>query len=274
LISVVVLPVLPNRDLGPWSTLNPYKIWWLVVLVAAVSYVGYFAQRVAGNRSGTLAAALFGGMVSSTAVTLALSRGATASRLGGKDGQEALLAAGIIVASSLMFVRMLVVIAPAAPGLIPRLAPPLCASAIVGFAAAALSAWRLRRQSAVGDQRMRQRNPLDLSTALQFGLILATIMVVSRGVTAALGDRGVYLAALVGGIADVDAISLSLASMAAQGALGASPAVLGILTAAAVNTLVKIGIAFGLAGWRLGLRVATPMAASLLTGAAALFFAS
>ena len=104
LISVVLLPILPDRGFGPWSAVNPYSIWWMVVMVAAISYVGYFGIRLLGSERGLLITGLFGGLVSSTAVTASFARlGKDQSR----EGQE-LVAAGIVLASATMFPRMLV----------------------------------------------------------------------------------------------------------------------------------------------------------------------
>jgi uncharacterized membrane protein (DUF4010 family) len=265
LISVVVLPVLPNRGFGPWQALNPYKLWWMVVLVAGVSYVGYFAQRIGGSRRGTLATALFGGMISSTAVTLTLSRRAAVDHR-----HDDVLAAAIVVASSLMFVRLLAIVAPVAPMLVAPLAVPLGVAAVVGFAVAGMMAWRMRQRSPAGDHEMKHRNPLDLSMALKFGLLLAAILVLSRALRAWLGDQGVYLIAAAGGVADVDAIALSIAAMAEQGAVAVSAAVAGMLIAVTVNTLVKSAIALGFGGFWFGLRVGLPMVVALVCGAATL----
>ena len=265
LISVVVLPVLPNRGFGPWQALNPYKLWWMVVLVAGISYVGYFAQKIGGSHRGTLAEALFGGMISSTAVTLTLSRRAAADH-----GHDDVLAAAIVVASSLMFVRLLAIVAPVAPLLVAPLAVPLGVAAVVGFAAAGMMAWRMRQRSPAGDHEIKHRNPLDLSMALKFGLLLAAILVLSRALRAWLGDRGVYLIAAAGGVADVDAIALSIASMAEQGTVTVRAGVAGMLIAVAVNTMVKSAIALGFGGFRFGLRVGLPMVVALVCGAATL----
>lgn len=270
LISVVMLPILPDREFGPWQALNPYRIWWMVVLVAGVSYLGYFAQRIWGRNRGTLATGLFGGMVSSTAVAVTLSRRAAAGHR-----HRDTLAAGIVVASSMMFARMLVILAPVAPALIAPLAPPLAAAATVGLGAGAALALRSRgEEPQARESDVEVRNPLDLSTALRFGLFLAAVMVLSRGLEAWIGDRGLYLGAAATGLADVDAIALSAAAMAGRGDVTASVAAVAVLIACVVNTATKAVIAAALGGLALGIRVGVSMALSLAAGAAALWLGS
>ena len=258
LISVVVLPILPNQGFGPWEALNPYRMWWMVVLVASVSYCGYVAQRLWGKEWGVLATALFGGMVSSTAVTVDLARRS-------REGEESadVLGAGMIAASSLMFLRILVILAPVAPALVLPLAAPLSAAGLVGVAVAAALAYRARQtRRKANDRDGTIGNPLDLPAALKFGLLLGAVIVVSRGLHAWLGDRGLYLGAAAAGLADVDAIALSIAEISRGGS--PSPAlILAILIAAAVNTAVKTTIALSSGSRGVGLRMAFGMTLAL-----------
>ena len=154
--------------------------------------------------------------------------------------------------------------------LVAPLSVPLGVAAVVGFGAAGMMARRMRQRSPAGDHEIKHRNPLDLSMALKFGLLLAAILVLSRALRAWLGDRGVYLIAAAGGVADVDAIALSIASMAEQGTVTVSAGVAGMLIAVAVNTMVKSAIALGFGGFRFGLRVGLPMVVALVCGAATL----
>jgi uncharacterized membrane protein (DUF4010 family) len=263
LISVVMLPVLPDRGLGPWHALNPYRLWWMVVLVAGISYLGYLADRLWGGRRGSLVTGLFGGLASSTAVAVALSRRSPSSRRYSDS-----LAAGIVVASSVMFPRLFVVVLVVAAALARRLAAPIAAAALVGLAGAVALTVRQRGEPEQrGEESMRLRNPLDLSTAFKFGVLLTVIMVGARAVGRWGGDRGLYLAAGAAGLADVDAIALSVASMWSHGEVSASAAATAVLIAAAVNTLMKSAIAFVLGGGRLGVRVAVPLAVALTAGA-------
>jgi uncharacterized membrane protein (DUF4010 family) len=265
LISVVMLPILPNRALGPWQAFNPYEIWWMVVLIALLSYVGYFANKLLGERRGVIVTGLFGGMTSSTAVTLTLSPLARSR----KQEQE-VVAAAILAASAIMFPRMLIIAAVVKPEVAMKLATPLGVAALLTTAAAGWLAWRSRdTQPEKTSQDLQTRNPLDLWFALKFGLLLTVIMVVSRAAEGALGNRGLFTIAGISGLADVDAITLSVSSMVRQGQANVDAAVIAILIAAAVNTMVKPALMTFIAGLRAASFVAIPLLLALAGGAAA-----
>ncbi len=277
LISVVLLPILPDRGYGPWQALNPYKIWWMVVLIAGVSYVGYIAIKWAGRTRGVMVTGLCGGLVSSTAVTVALAR-----RARGRPDERDLCAAGITAASSIMFPRMALVLAVVAPGMALGLSAPLLAAGAVGLLAAGLlvrrgHAMATRQNDAQADGAAGAntgaadpRNPLDLATALQFGALLAAIFLLARAARAWLGDAGLLALAVVSGLGDVDAIVLSFSAMAVQGGIPAALAAAGILLAALANTVVKTGLAFVIGGPGLGLRTGLALACALAAGGATL----
>ncbi|MFP5430134.1 MAG: MgtC/SapB family protein [Gammaproteobacteria bacterium] len=259
LITVVALPILPDQGYGPWGALNPHRIWWMVVLIATMSFAGYFAVRVAGARRGLMLTGLLAGLVSSTALTMTFSRLArTQSRL------AELLAAGILVACGTMFLRVLVEVAVVHPALLPDLLPALLVMAAIVYGAAA---WHWYRQQASGSDVLPEAsaNPLQLRTALQFGGLLALIMLAAAGAKEWLGDAGIYLLAAVSGINDVDAITLSVANLARNG-LNDVVAANAIALAAAVNTLVKGGIAVTLAGPVLLGRVLLPLLLAIVAG--------
>ncbi len=259
LISVVVLPVLPDRGYGPWQALNPYVLWWMVVLIAAISFAGYAAMRIVGPGRGVLLTGLLGGLVSSTAVTLGF------GRLGRDLGAPRLFAAGIVVASATMFPRMLVEVAAVNRALLAQAALPLGAMAAFGFAAA----WMLARDTTGRAPEVPLGNPLRLGQAVQFGLLLAAVTLAAHALDAWLGEEGLYALAAVAGLTDVDAITLSLSRMA-HGGLEAAVAVRGMVLAAFVNTAVKAGLAVAVGGRRLGLRVAAALAPAAAAGATCL----
>jgi uncharacterized membrane protein (DUF4010 family) len=263
LISVVLLPILPNRTFGPWQALNLYQLWWLVVLVAAISYVGYFAVKVLGGERGVIVTGMFGGLVSAGAVTLDLSRSAKID-----PSNEAPAVPGIVVASAIMFPRMLAIAAPVAAALVPPLALPLGLGGVAGFV---LAGWYMRHvghEHGVEAQRaVVVHNPLELRTAIQFALLLAVILVGARGLKVWLGDGGLYLAAAAAGLADVNAITLSVATMYSRGEVSMPPAVGAILIAAAVNTLIRPVFAYAIAGPRLALRLTIPLIITLVAAA-------
>ena len=264
LISVVLLPLLPDRGYGPWEALNPYVIWWMVVLIAAISFVGYFAIRIVGARAGTLATAVFGGLASSTATTLSL------SRIGrGKRSAAPLLAGGILLACGTMFPRMVLVATVIHPALFAPLLWPAAVMAAVIYGGALLMMF-----GSTGDldsDDVLPRNPLELGSALTFGALLAAVMLAGKALAEWFGDLGIYVLAAASGIADVDAITLSLTKMSQQD-LALEVAAVGIVIAASVNSLVKAGLAVGVGGRALGWRVAVPMLIAVIAGLAIVLF--
>jgi uncharacterized membrane protein (DUF4010 family) len=258
LISVVLLPLLPNQGYGPWQALNPYEIWWMVVLIASISFAGYYAIKLVGKRRGTLFTGLFGGLASSTALTLHF------SRLAREDSaMTPMLAPAILVACGTMFPRMLLVATLINPALLQPLLWPAAVMALITYASAG---WYWYAQPRVGgDAEALLDNPLELKAALSFGALLALIMLVAQGLKSWLGDGGMLLLAAVSGITDVDAINLTLSRMS-QDELPVALAVSAIVIAAAVNSLVKGMIATGIGGRALGLRVALPLLGAGLAG--------
>ena len=269
LISVVILPILPNRGMGPWASFNPYEIWWMVVMIAGISYVGYFAIKILGEERGIMLTGLFGGLVSSTAVALTMSPQANTNRK-----TRDLVAAAILCASATMFPRMFVIAAIVAPSLVPTLAWPLGAAAVVSFAAAGWFAWQARdNQGAEAAAQLKPNNPLDLWFAVKFGAALAVIMVVARAAKVLLGNRGLFLFAGISGFVDVDAITLSVSSMLNQGQARLDAATVAILIPATINTMVKPAIMTFMAGFSAALRVWIGLLLALAAGALAFWLA-
>lgn len=258
LISVVLLPILPNRGFGPWEALNPYAIWWMVVLIAAISFVGYFAVKIGGAARGTVFTGLAGGLASSTALTLHF------SRLAARDPALArVLATGILLACGTMFPRMLLVASLLNRELFQPLLVPALAMAVCVYAPAL---FYLRRQSRVQSYEASPlRNPLELRTALGFGLLLAVVMLLGKALQELSGEAGVLVLAAASGVADVDAITLSLARMSGED-LALAVAAIGVVIAGAINSLVKGAMAGVIGGRAIGLRVALPLAAAAGAG--------
>ncbi len=258
LLSVVVLPLLPDQGYGPWQALNPHRIWWMVVLIAAISFVGYFAVKTAGTRKGSLFTALFAGLSSSTALTLHFSRLARA-----QPELSPLFATGILLACGTMLPRIAVILAITAPALLPSALPAIALMTLTLYGVALLQ-WR-----SLGVDRDETAtpltNPLELRAAIGFGALLALILVLAKGMELWLGGAGVLALAAASGIADVDAITLSLGGMS-QASLDPRVAITGIVVAAAVNCLVKGGMAVAVGGARLTRPVALPLAGAALLG--------
>lgn len=262
LISVVLLPVLPDQGYGPWGAFNPYQVWWLVVLIAGLSFIGYLAMKLVGTERGILLTGLFGGVVSSTATTLTFSRLARHLSVG------RVLSAGALVASITMFPRVLIITSVVNAQLFAYLLAPM---ALITLVATGYAVWLWRNSVGNPDTGgMLLKNPLQLKSALLFGALLAVIMLLAEAFRAWLGDRGIYLLAVVSGLADVDAISLSLAHMARTD-LAVEVAARAILVAALVNTLVKGLLVFFIAGGAMARSFAPGLVLMLLAGVAGLF---
>ncbi|HEY9120230.1 MAG TPA: MgtC/SapB family protein [Marinobacter sp.] len=258
-ISVVMLPLLPDQDMGPGGVLNPREIWWMVVLIASVSFVGYFAIRLAGTSKGILFTSLFAGLSSSTALTLHYARQSTIS-----PEVSPQFASGILIACGTMFPRILIYCALINPALLPQLAWPVAVMTLLLYLPAFIIWNRNRGRLEVSRPELTQ-NPLDLKSALVFGVLLVAILLLGEFLQEWLGNLGIYVLAASSGIADVDAITLSLTRMS-QDTLAGPTAVIGIVIAAATNNLVKAGIAGAIGRRELGVRVAGPMIGSLLAG--------
>jgi uncharacterized membrane protein (DUF4010 family) len=254
LISVVVLPALPDEGYGPLQALNPLEIWRLVVLVAAISFAAYVAVKVAGAQRGVLLTGLLGGLVSSTSVTLNF------ARMARETERHTLLAAGVLVASATMFLRILVVVTILNPSVVAKLVLPFVVMSLPLFLAAAYWAWH---ENLSPGAELRLSNPVELRHALKFGALLALTLLLTKVLQEWWGVSGLYLLAAVAGIADVDAITLSAARMKTADAAIASHA---IAIAALTNTLTKGLLAWTFGGKKFGFAVLTPIAIALACG--------
>lgn len=257
LISVVVLPVLPNQGYGPWQAINPYEVWWMVVLIAGISFAGYLAVSVGGAHKGTLFTGLFAGLASSTALTWHFAR--LAKR---EPKMTPTLAIGILIACGTMLPRMAAIAVLFNWNLLRALLPPALVMTLVIYAVAL---WQMRRVSARLETAPPMENPLELKFALTFGVLLAVVLLLTKALDAWLGHAGLLLLAAVSGIANVDAITLSLARASREGDL-VVVAVTGLVIAAAANSVVKAAIAALIGGRALGLKVMPPLVAAIVAG--------
>ncbi|MGK2287205.1 MgtC/SapB family protein [Pedomonas sp. V897] len=260
-MSFLLLPILPNRTIDPWESVNPARIWLLAILIASISFGGYVAMRVFGQRLGIVMAALAGGLASSTATTLAL------ARLGrGEPASARPLAAGILISCVVMAARVGVVATLLNPSLLPALWPPLAAGGVV-LALGALAL--LFHTSGHPHPVIPAANPLELGMAIKLALAIGVIMLVSEVVQEQFGSAGTLVVAAVSGVVDVDAITISVASME-DSRLGLDTAIQAIVLAAGVNTLSKVVMAFWVGGAPIGRPVALGSAAALAAAGAAL----
>lgn len=258
-MTFIFLPLLPRRAIDPWGAFNPFEIWLMTIMIAGISFIGYVAVRLVGDRRGIAAAGLAGGLASSTAVTLEMGRLAREY-----PGEERLMTAGALLASGVMCPRLLAVVSLVDPGFAWRLAPPLGAATLV-FAGAGFFLAQRPSASPEGEQRLRIDNPLDLGAALKFGALLSLIMILAKLATGAAGSAGAYWLAAISGLADVDAISLSMARLG-QLEIGPGPAARAILLAVAVNTVSKAALGWMTGGARMGPRLSLVSALAAAAG--------
>jgi uncharacterized membrane protein (DUF4010 family) len=265
--TFIVLPVLPDRTFDPWNAVNPHKLWLLVILISALSLVGYVASRWLGPRRGSALTGLFGGLVSSTAVTLSFSRRSIEERA--VANQQDALAAGLMLAWSIMFVRVVIAVAVVNQSLVPGILVPMLAMGAICLAAAVYFFLASRRAAPAGsEQSVPLKNPFSLTPAVKFALLFAAVLVIVKLAETYLPRSGFYLVAAVAGLTDVDAIALSMAEYAKTGDGQVAAASIAIATLS--NTLAKCGLVVFLADKRLKLRIALATGLILIVGAVAI----
>jgi uncharacterized membrane protein (DUF4010 family) len=262
IVAFVILPVLPNRPLTALQ-INPRQVWFFVVLVSGMSFVSYLLIRIIGPRRGLGISGLLGGFVSSTAVT-----GSLAGRMKEAPALGEVIAGGILLAWATMFVRVLVVLATVNRALALQLMAVNLSMAVVTYLAAGFFLWRSRRG---GEQSApKVNNPFRLAPAVKFGLLYLVVQLVSRYAQSTFGNTGVYLASVLAGITDVDAITLSLSEMANHGTLAPNSAAIGITLAAFTNTIAKLCLAAAVGARTLTWRLLIATGLILAAGAVAL----
>ncbi|MBN1568906.1 MAG: MgtC/SapB family protein [Acidobacteria bacterium] len=268
--SFIVLPLIPNKTIDPWNAINPYTLWLLVILISALSLVGYVATRWLGPGRGTALTGLTGGLVSSTAVTLSFARGGREAR-GRYSGDT--FAVGIMIAWAVMFLRVVVEVAVVYLPLVSKLLIPFVAMSLAGLIAGVY----FYRKS-IGEREGLEKasrdvplkNPFSLTKAATFGLFFAVILLAVKIVEGRFSSQGLYMVSILAGLTDVDAITLSLAGFARSGG-DQSTAVQAITMAALANTFVKCGFVVALSSRDLKRRVLPATIAIALAGILALF---
>jgi uncharacterized membrane protein (DUF4010 family) len=243
-LSAVVLPLLPDRPYGPYGVLNPFHIWLMVVLIAGISLAGYVAWRLTLGRHGLLLTGVLGGIVSSTATTLVYARHAKART---QTPSSALFV--ILLANATMLVRVFVLVAIVAPAAATSAAAML-SPAVLGALAPVLNSWRTAGK-APSDDGNGYRNPTNLLTALSFAAVYAFVLLLAAWAADKIGDRGVYGLALISGLTDVDAITLSSLRLLESGTLQQRAALTAVALAVGSNLVVKAALTIGIGGARL-----------------------
>jgi uncharacterized membrane protein (DUF4010 family) len=259
-MTAIVLPLLPDRSIDPLGAVNLRQIWLFTILVATLSYAGYVAMRALGPTKGVIVTGLTGGLVSSTAVTVALSRRAAAGEPAG------ILAAGVTTASAVSLLRVLVITTLVQPRLATALAPALVLAALA-FLVPSLIA--VLRAPAGGERDVTLGNPFDLGAVLFFAVLLALVSLAASWSNARFGAAGLFPVAAISGLIDVDAIALSTARLAGT-SLDPSTAARAILVALAANAVARVAYAGVLERGGLTLRLAATTGAAIIVGLAGL----
>jgi uncharacterized membrane protein (DUF4010 family) len=262
--TFIVLPLLPATAVDPWGVLKPRPIWTLVVLIATLSLVGYVATRALGPRRGTALTGLSGGLVSSTAVTLAFAR---QSREEGGRSDDA-LAGGLLLAWAVMGVRVVVIAAFVAAALVRPLVVPFGAMIVVTLAGAAFLLRRASAQEPTAAGEVALKNPFSLTSAVKFGLLFAAVLIVVAAVERYSPGRGYYVVAALAGLPDVDAITLSMAGLARSGGIDLATAAGALVVAALANTLLKCGMVVATASAGLRRSIVTVTVSIVVVGIA------
>lgn len=236
-VSAIVLPVLPNQVFGPLDVLNPYKIWLMVVFISGISFLGYLLMKIVGPEQGIGLTGLLGGIASSTATTMSFARQSQQEKNLAKP-----FAMAIMIAWTVMFTRVLIVVGTLNRRLLQGLWMPVAGSALVGVAYCVYLYFSQRTdEKSVVDYA----NPFELGPALTLGVLYAVMLLIAKAAEVYLGSTGLYISSVIAGLTDVDAIALTLVDLfSAPGGIGLVTASRAIVLASISNTVVKGGIVF------------------------------
>lgn len=229
ILSLVILPLLPDETFGPYDVLNPREIWLMVVLIVAIGLTGFLSYRIFGGKAGVVIGGLLGGLISSTATTVAYARRARGAR-------AALTVGAVIIgiAWTVSVARVIVEVVVVAPAIAPAIVPPLAVLLAVMIAACA-AMWIMGRGKRA--EMPVQRNPAELRSAFLFGGIYAAVIFVTAAAKDYFGDHAIYAVAVISGVVDVDAITLSSARLGAAGRLE-GPSVWRVVMLASLSNVV------------------------------------
>lgn len=262
-MTFIMLPLLPDRTVDPWASVNPYELWLMTVILAAISFAGYVAIKIAGDRGGSVITGIAGGLASSTAVTVTLSRLAREH-----PTRRTHLVAGVLLSGATMMARVLAVVALFNAALLPKLVAPIGLAAATLVAAGAVFLLRRDNEDRLTDSGALQLvNPFELATVLKLGALLTVVTVAAKLLTTTAGAAGAYALAAVSGLADVDAVTLSMARLGA-GQLDPSTAARAILLVVLVNTLAKATLGWVTGGASVGRLLAGVSLAAVVSGVA------
>lgn len=254
IISFVILPLLPDTDMGPYNTLNPKEVWTVVALITGISVTGYLLQKAYAGRSSAFLSGILGGLVSSTAISVSYSKRASSQ----KDKQTSLYAFVIFVASATAFARILAEVAFVSSQHIKALAPPLIAMLIV-MTLICVGLFFINKKES--EKLAESESPAEVKAAIVFACLYAVILVVSAAARERFGEQGLFIVAAIAGLTDVDAITISTAQLVSNGSVNTAVGWRVILSAALSNLLFKGAIVLVFASGRT--RVASSIATLL-----------
>jgi uncharacterized membrane protein (DUF4010 family) len=261
-LSFVILPILPDQNYGPYEAFNPYQAWMMVVLISGLSLAGYVALRITGRRYGAPLLGFLGGLVSSTATTLVYAKH---SKL--NDGMLRLSAVVILIASQVVLIRLVVVSGVVSPSILRQLAPVMGLGLLFGLSATFFNWKRLKN---TGELPMPETsNPTEIHAALTFGLLFVIVLLCAAWLSDVAGNRGLYMVAIISGLTDMDAITLSSLRLFNLQKISSNQAIISIALAYLSNMVFKFGMAASIGGVALVKHIAfgfLAMAAGVLLG--------
>jgi len=265
-MTFVILPLMPDVNIGGAEGANPREVWLIAIALAGVSFLGYVAVKALGSERGILFGAVAGGLVSSTAVTVTSARRAAAG-----ETAPLLLAAGVALASAVSFVRVVAIAAVLQPGLLPLLVPPLFLAALVAVGyAVAIVYWRAADGGPVPPGAFS--NPFSFWPVVGFAVLLGAVILAGRFMAETFGTGGALVGAAALGLADVDTVTVAMSRLA-PASLDAFSAAMAILVAVVSNTASKLALAAALGRGRFAAEVAGMTVLCWLAGAAGLWLA-
>jgi uncharacterized membrane protein (DUF4010 family) len=264
LVAMVILPVLPDHTYGPYDVLNPYRIWLLVVLIVGISLAAYVAYRLLGAKRGAILGGLLGGFISSTATTVSYARQSRSHPRG-----SAIAALVIVLASTIVYLRVLIEIAVVSPDLLKLTLLPLGGMLALMLLESVVLMFSLRRHKA---EPPDHENPAQLKAAVAFGALYAAVLFIVAAANHHFGDQALYVVATISGLTDVDAITLSTAKLFEDGRVEGAVAWRVVLIATLSNLVFKAGAVAVLGSHRLLIYVVVLFAVALVGGAALLLY--
>lgn len=259
ILSLLILPFLPNQKFGPTGIFNLYEIGWVVVIVSVLNFFGYFLTKFIGTKKGIIATAMLGGLISSTAVAWSFS-----SRSKENPELSGTYASGILIASAIMFPRLAIISYVFNPVIMQTLWLPFL---LMFITAASYSWWliRNRKNNEISEAPIVVGNPLDILSALYFAVVFIAILASVYYSNTYFGNQGLYLSAIISGFADTDAITISVSKLAKEIDLVSTSAKI-IVAATISNSLVKLGIGLLKGSTQIKLKLSIGYGAVLIVG--------